>query len=169
MAFVRNATQVFSFAEYQDVVDQDQRLFLENEGLTQDLVEQGLVRATERLINRFSATSWWRDYYQRRDTTTYFRTPSDIPPMNALRIVGRFQTFTDLCVYTALSAYILPAVADFSNEDNAERQKMDYYQQQADILFKELVEASDWYDFDGSGTVSSEEREPGRYNPRRIR
>jgi hypothetical protein len=60
-------------------------------------------------------------------------------------------------------------VADFSDEANAERQKMDYYQQQADILFKELIEASDWYDFDGSGTVTSDEREPGRYNPRRIR
>ena len=169
MAFIRNATQVFSFADYQDVVDQDNRLFSENEGLTQDQVEQALIRSTDRLVNRFSATSWWQNYYVRQDTTTYFRTPADIPSLDPLKIVSRFQTFTDLCVYTALAAYILPTVADFGNPDDAERQKMDYYQQQADILFKELVEASDWYDFDGDGVVESSERAPGIYNPRRVR
>jgi len=169
MAFIRNAQQVFAFADYQDVIDQDARLFRENEGLSQEVVEQALVRATEKLVNRFSASAWWKNYYIRRDTTTFFRTSADIPALDPLRIVSRQQTFTDLCVYTALAIYILPGVADFSNQDNAERQKIDFYTQQADIIFKELIEASDWYDFNSDGQVTSEEREPGIFNPKRVR
>ena len=39
MAFIRNNGNVISFAEYQDVLDADQRLFDANEGLTDDVVE----------------------------------------------------------------------------------------------------------------------------------
>jgi hypothetical protein len=72
-------------------------------------------------------------------------------------------------VYVALSEFILPSIADFGNEDNAERQKMGYYKQKADELFGELVTAGDWYDFDDDGTIQSDEKSPGQYNLKRVR
>jgi len=60
-------------------------------------------------------------------------------------------------------------VADFGNEDNAERAKMGYYSQKADVLFGELISMGDWYDFDDSGTIASNEKSPGQYNLKRVR
>jgi hypothetical protein len=89
--------------------------------------------------------------------------------VNPNRIKDRENDFTDLCVYTALSEFILPSIADFGNEDSAERQKMGYYTQKASSLFSELVQSGDWYDFDNSGTISSSEKQPGQYNLKRVR
>jgi hypothetical protein len=72
-------------------------------------------------------------------------------------------------VYVALSEFILPSVADFGNEDNAERQKMGYYTQKAEKLYGELITAGDWYDFDDDDTIQSEEKQPGYYNLKRVR
>jgi hypothetical protein len=94
---------------------------------------------------------------------------ADIPAVNANRIKGRVNDFTDLCVYTALAEYILPSIADFGNEDSAERQKMAYYIQRAESLFGELITAGDWYDFDNDNTVESGEKSPGQYNIKRVR
>ncbi len=69
----------------------------------------------------------------------------------------------------ALADYVLPNVADFSNEDSAERRKMGYYKQRSENLFEELVTAGDWYDFDGSGAITQAERQPGIYNLKRVR
>ena len=77
--------------------------------------------------------------------------------------------FTDLCVYTALADFILPKIADFGNEDNAERQKMGYYANKAESLFQELITAGDWYDFDNDSNVESTEKQPGQYNLKRVR
>lgn len=169
MAFITENGTVVSFAEFQDVVDKDQRLFEANEGLSDDIVESQLIRATERVLDKFRATDWWRSYYLRRDTTGVFNTVADIPALNPDKILDRQNDFTDLCVYTALSEYILPAIADFGNEDSAERQKMGYYTQKASSLFSELVQSGDWYDFDDSGTISSSEKQPGQYNLKRVR
>ena len=169
MAFVTENSTVISFAEFQDVVDKDSRLFEANEGLSDDAVETQLVRATERILSKLRASAWWRDYYIKRDTSTVYNTAADIPAVNANRIKGRVNDFTDLCVYTALSEYILPSIADFGNEDSAERQKMAYYIQRAESLFGELITAGDWYDFDNSGTIASGEKSPGQYNIKRVR
>lgn len=169
MAFVTENSVVISFAEFQDVVDKDQRLFEANEGLSDDIIETQLVRATERIVTKIRATDWWRSYYIRRDNTIVFNTVADIPTVDTNRIIARQNDFTDLCVYTALSEFILPSIADFGNADNAERQKMGYYTQKADTLFGELITAGDWYDFDDSGTISSNEKQPGSYNLRRVR
>jgi hypothetical protein len=96
-------------------------------------------------------------------------TQADIPALNPNRIIGRKNDFTDLCVYTALSEFILPKIADFGNEDSAERKKMGYYTQKAETLFAELITAGDWYDFDASGTIASNEKSPGQYNLKRVR
>lgn len=169
MAFINNGTQVVSFAEYQDVVDMDQRLFDTNEGLTDEVVEDSLIRSTARILSLLRATDWWQSYYIRRATGTTYQTIADVPALNPARIEDRQDDFTDLCVYYALWNYVLPRVADFSTEDNAERQKIAFYQQKYNVLFGELISAGDWYNFDGTGTISSSEKQPGYYNLKRVR
>ena len=169
MAFIRSGQNVISFAEYQDVLDRDQRLFDANEGLTDDLVEAQLTRATERILSKLRNTDWWRDYYIKRDSSLSVNTVADIPALNPNKIKDRYNDFTELCVCMALADYVLPNVADFSNEDSAERRKMGYYAQRSEVLFGELITAGDWYDFDGSGSISSAEKSPGRYNLKRVR
>ena len=167
MAFIEDTTQVYSFADYSDVTNKDSRLFDENEGLDQSVVEDALVRSTESILNQLRSSSWWWDYNQRRGVSSANR--SDTPAVDAKRILSRRNDFTDLCVFHTLYENILPRVADFGNEDNAERQKISFYQQKYDSLLNQLITAGDWYDFDGDVEVSSDELQRGYINPRRIR
>lgn len=170
MAFITASGKVVSFAEYSDVESRDIRLFETNEVLSEDetVIDDLLVRATERIIAKLSSSNWWRSYFANR-TTTSLRTVADIPALDPNYILARQNDFTDLCVYTALAEYILPKIADFGSEDNAERQKMGYYGTKAQALFDELVEAGDWYDFDKSGVISSAEKAPSLTNLKRVR
>jgi hypothetical protein len=168
MSFIYEDSTVISFADFQDVYDKDQRLFDANEGLTDDIIEAQLVRATERLLSKFRSSDWWRSYYINRSGSSY-STVADIPALNPDLIKDRQNDFRDLCIYIAFSDYILPIVADFGNEDNAERKKMGYYTQKADELFGELITAGDWYDFDDDDTIQSDEKQPGQYNLKRVR
>lgn len=168
MSFIISGNTFRSFAEYQNVLDRDQRLFESNEGLTDEVVEDMLIRASERLLVRIGSTDWWRDYQFRRNASL----KNDVrlvPPVNALKIVTRKADFTDLCVYLALAEYILPKVADFSNQDSAEVQKIKYYEDKTEKLFNELIEAGDWYDFAGDGTVNISDVAPSRLNLVRVR
>lgn len=169
MAFITNGTTKISFAEYQDVVDMDQRLFEANEGLTDDVVENALIRSTDRILTLVRATDWWRSYFLKRDTSTTINTVADIPELNIDQIADRLVDFEDLCVYYALYNYILPKIADFSNEENAERAKIGYYQGKYDQLFGELISAGDWYDFGDDGVISSTDKQPGQFNLKRVR
>lgn len=169
MAFVIENDITVSFAEFQDVVNRDSRVFDANESLSDDIVDAHLVRATERILDRFRSSDWWRSYYVKRNTAYTITTTADIPALDPDRIIDRQNDFTDLCVYTALAEFVLPSVADFGNENSAERQKMGYYQQKADSLFGELVSAGDWYDFDDDSTIQSDEKQPGYYNLKRVR
>lgn len=169
MAFVTENDTVISFAEFQDVVDKDQRLFEANEGLSDDIVDAQLIRATERILTKIRSSGWWKSYYINRDSTTVYRTIADVPAVDPDKIIARQNDFTDLCVYMALNEFILPSIADFGRDDNAERQKMGYYTNKADRLFGELISAGDWYDFDNDGTVQSDEKQPGGYNLKRVR
>lgn len=168
MAFIRNGDTILSFAEYQDVVDASQRLFDMNEGLTEEVVENHLIRATERIMTQLRSTAWWRSYYVNRSNSS-IRSVADIPALDANNIQARQNDFTELCVATALGYYVLPNIADFGTEDNAERQQMAYYVQRAASLFDELVTAGDWYDFDADGTIASTEKDPGIINLKRVR
>ena len=169
MPFIIENSTVVSFAEFQDVVQKDQRLFDGNEGLSDDIVEAALIRATERILTKLRASDWWRSYYIKRSTNTTYNTVADIPALDPNRIIARENDFTDLCIYYAMAEQILPIVADFGNEDSAERKKMGYYAQRADALFGELITAGDWYDFDDNGTIASTEKQPGQYNLKRVR
>ena len=169
MAFIIETNNVISFAEYDDVVSRDQRVFENNESLSDDVVEELLIRATERIMTKLRASAWWTNYYVKRNTSTNIQTVADVPALNINRIKARTNDFTDLCVYEALGEYILPLVADFSAEDSAERQKMGYYKSKASELFGELITAGDWYDFDNDSTIEQSERDPGVYNLKRVR
>lgn len=169
MAFIYENEQLISFAEYSDVYDRDQRLFDSNEGLSDDRVEDLLIRATERILTKLRGSAWWQSYYVERDKTIAYNSVADIPALDPNRIIGRTNDFVDLCVYTALAEYILPMVADFGEEDNSERNKMGFYHNRADELFGELITAGDWYDFDNSLVVESNEYDPGQYNLKRVR
>ncbi len=168
MSFIISGLIVRSFAEYQDVVDRDQRLFESNEGLTEIVIEDALIRASERLLVRIRSSDWWKDYQFKRDAIL----KNDIrlvPPVNAAKIIARKADFTDLCVYLALAEYILPRVADFSNQDSAEVQKIKYYDDKSEKLLTELIEAGDWYDFAGDGTINTSDIAPSRQNLVRVR
>ena len=169
MAFVKEQGNVVAFAEFTDVENADQLVLKLNEGLNDSsIIDPLLVRATERILSKLQSSSWWRSYFMNRSSSGISKV-SDIPPLNANYIISRQNDFTDLCVATAMSEYILPLVADFGSEDNAERQKMGYYSTRAEGLLKELVEAGDWYDFDGSGVITSDEKQATVTNLRRIR
>lgn len=169
MAFLTNGTTTISFAEYQDVLDQDQRLFEANEGLTEEVVEDRLIRSTERILSQLRNTDWWQDIYVTKTTGVTLNTRADIPALDIERIEDRLNDFTDLCVYYALYNYLLPKIADFSNEDNAERAKIGFYQQRYNDLFGELINNGDWYNFDGAGGITSADKMPGVNNLRRVR
>jgi hypothetical protein len=168
MPFIVENNTVVSFAEFQDVVQKDQRLFDSNEGLSDEIIENSLARATERILTKLRASDWWRNYYVNRSNFS-FNTVADIPALDANRILARQNDFTDLCVFTAMAENILPIIADFGNNDSAERQKMGYYAQRADALYGELITAGDWYDFDDDNTIDSNEKSPGQYNLKRVR
>ena len=169
MAFIKTGSTVVSFAEYQDVLDTDKRLFEANEGLTEDIVEQFLTRSTERVLTLIRATDWWRDLYLQGVANPQLRTVADLPPVNPTLIGARLSDFTELTVMYALWNYLYPYIADFSKEDNAERAKIGFYQGKFQARFDELINAGDWYDQNADGTIASVEKMPGHYAVRRVR
>jgi hypothetical protein len=170
MAFISNGSTVISFAEYQDVLDTDQRLFEANEGLTDEVVENLLIRSTERILELLRSSDWWANLYITKTTSQVaLQTRADIPALDIDRIQARYNDFTDLCVYHSMYDKILPKIADFSTEDNAERAKIGFYQQKFDRLFGELISYGDWYNFDGAAGISSDDKMPGVNNLRRVR
>lgn len=169
MSFIISNNTFISFAEYQDVVDRDSRLFEENEILNNDAdIEIILTRASERLLARIRSSEWWKEYNYRRNSGLN-RDSRLVPAVDALKIISRQEDFTDLAVAMALADYILPKVADFANENSNERQKMLFYKERADELFIELLESGDWYDYDADATVETSEKDPSRINLVRIR
>jgi hypothetical protein len=162
MAFIKQGSIVLSFAEYSNVLEADQRLFEANEGLSDDVVETHLIRSTERILTLIRATDWWVNL-------TGSDSISASPLVNATYILSRQNDFTDLCVYHAFATYILPSIADFGNEDNAERAKIGFYQTKFDQLFSELITAGDWYDLNADGTITASEKQAGQIALKRIR
>lgn len=172
MAFIVSGGNVISFAEYEDVTAIDQRLFEANEGFTDVIVEDALEKATTRILNKIKSSDWWRSYYVRQsgtDQTIFTSTLIDVPAPVGAKIVNRKDEFQDMCVYFALSEYLYPKVADFGNTDSAERQKIGFYDEKFRSMFKDLLEAGDWYDFSGDGTVAALEKAPSRQNLVRTR
>lgn len=158
MSFVYNSqNSVESFAEYQDIIDHDQRLFDTNEGLSESRVYPFLIRSTERILSKIKGSDWWKSV-----TTNN----TDVNPDY---IINNQNDFTDLCVYLALSEYVLPIIADFGSQDNAEKSKMQYYFQRSNTLLEEILNSGDWYDFDNDGQITTSEIKPGSTKRWRVR
>jgi hypothetical protein len=172
MAFIQQGNTVYSFATYDDVVAKDRRLFSANEGLNQTVVEEALVRATQRIVSILSGSDWWKNYYIRKAgnyQNVVFGQNLSVPPVQPYLIRARRDDFTDLCVYFALSEYLYPGVADFGNPDSAERQKIGFYDEKYRELLRELYDDGDWYDFNEDGNISRADQYPSRVNLVRVR
>jgi hypothetical protein len=172
MAFISSSGNVISFAEYEDVLAIDQRLFEANEGLTEIIVEDALVKSTSRILAKIRASKWWRDYYVSKTTdlsNSVTSTYLSVPALDPNKIKARQADFTDLAVYYVLAEILLPKVADFGNADTAERQKIGFYDEKFRALFTELLDAGDWYDFSGDNTITVDEKRPSRQNLVRAR
>jgi len=172
MAFITQGTTFYSFADYDDVVAKDSRLFSANEGLTQDVVEEALIRSTTRILDALRSSAWWKSYYIRQagsNATIIVGQSIAVPPLDPFLIKARQGDFTDLCVYYALSEYLLAKVADFGNPDSAERQKLGFYNEKYRSLLDELLTAGDWYDFSDNGSITDAEIYPFVTNLVRIR
>ena len=166
MGFIVESSNTISFAEFSDVQSIDRRLFDSNESLTDDVVEDLLIRCTTRILDNIRNSEWWQNLYVQHSGSV---NRLDIPRPDADRIIERKDDFTDLCVYWALADYILPSIADFGEAESNERQKMGYYRNRADVLFQELVNAGDWYDFDNDSTVQTDEKRRGNLRLVRVR
>jgi hypothetical protein len=165
---------VTSFAEYGDVTAMDQRLFEANEGLIDTDIEDQLTRGTTRILYLIRNTSWWTSYYIQQsganlNPAVFTNGLLSLPTPDPNRIQARQADFTDLCVFYTLFEYILPKVADFSNEENAEVKKIGLYKEKFGRLFDELIADGAWYDFDGTGTITAAEKMPTTTNIRRVR
>lgn len=164
MAIIKSGNTIISFAEYQDVEDMDQRMFEENEGLTDDVVEDRLIRSTERILAQFKNSNWYRELAFSQGATAL-----TIPDLDPNRIIGHANDFRDLTVYYALMEYILPMIADFGTEENAERVKIGFYREKYSAMFDELIAQGNWYDYSGNGTVTADEFRPYPVNYQRVR
>jgi hypothetical protein len=51
----------------------------------------------------------------------------------------------------------------------AEMAKMKYYREQAEDLFKIILETGDWYDYSNNGSIATDEKSPNRQNLVRVR
>ena len=78
MAFIVTGGNVVSYAEYTDVLQNDQRLFEANElkvpaesGFSSipDFVEELLKRSTDRINTKIKASAWWKGYLAYTGTT----------------------------------------------------------------------------------------------------
>ena len=175
MAFITSGGSVISFAEYSDAQNIDQRVFEANEGLTETIVEDALIRATTRILQNLGASDWWRMYYMRMSGGTYDPLIYNsmglfpIPDPDPNKILARKADFTDLCVYYAFSYYIYPKIADFSHQDNAERIKIGFMNEKYRSLFQELIDDGSWYDWDNGGIITNQEKMVSRTNVVRVR
>jgi hypothetical protein len=172
MAFILSSGTVISFAEYEDVLAIDQRLFEANEGFTDVIVEDALAKATTRILNKIRSSDWWKNYYISRTTdltSIATRTGYSLPMPVGAKILARKDEFQDMCVYFTLAEYLYPKVADFGNADSAERQKIGFYGEKFRTMFTDLLNAGDWYDFSGDNTISVTDKSPSRQNLVRVR
>lgn len=136
------------YATPEDVQNIDQRVFEANEGLTEETVEGLLIRSTERINTLITDSDWWATY-----GSGYV--------FNPINILNRQNDFSDACVFYCLYEYLLPTIADFGTEDNAEVNKIEFYKAKFLKLMEEILNGGDWYDFDGDGIIAPVEEVPG--------
>jgi hypothetical protein len=178
MAFVTDGSgNVISFADSFDCRDIDQRVFEANEINFQDAASPAFAslddyldalceKSTDRILLKLKASAWWRDY--NAFVGSSITDINNLPDVDPTNIKSRQQDFTDMCVYYTLKEYILPKIADFT-EDSQDPLKIRYYENKYSDMFNELISLADWYDYDGDGTVESGEKMTTFRKTRRTR
>lgn len=168
MSFNYSGATFLSFAVTSELDDRDQRLFEANEGLTSGIVDDLLKQASQRILTQIRNSDFWRRYQFRLDSTL----ENDVrllPNVDPDKIKAREQEFKDLNIYFCLAEYVYPRIADFGNENDSSVQKIKFYRDQYDALFREVIQSGDWYDFDDNGTISKTEKLPNIQKLVRIR
>ena len=168
MAFNYNDTTFVSFADYADVTVRDQRFFEANEGFTELDVVDLLKQSSNRILNKLRSSDWWKEYNFSRNSALN-NDVRLIPAVNPDNIDGREQEFKDLNIYHCLYEYLLPKVADFGNPQSAEMEKIKFYKEAFEDLYKEIIEAGDWYDYNSDHTITTSEKQPSKVNLVRVR
>jgi len=165
-AFIYSYKTFVSFATYEDVTNRDSRVFEANEDLTESEINDYLEQASQRILTQIRNTNWWRDYQRRM---AQIINPNLLPAVNPDYILARTQEFIDLNVYFALYEYVYPTVADFGNPDSAEFAKIKFYKDLYNVLFDEIIDAGDWYDFSENGTIDTADKMAATVNRVRVR
>ena len=165
-AFIYSYKTFVSFATYEDVTNRDSRVFEANEDLTVDEINGYLEQASQRILTQIRNTEWWREYQRRMAQIV---NPNLLPAVNPDYILARTQEFIDLNVYFALYEYAYPSIADFGNPDSAEFAKIKFYKDLYNVLFDEIIEAGDWYDFSENGTIDTADKMASVVNRVRVR
>ena len=178
MAFLILNNQVVAYADFEDILDADQRLFEANEvlfdnapgnpGDLNDYLDDLSIKTFSRINQKIRSSEAWRQYLLNTGQTY---DEMNIPQFDANKIIDRKQDFIDMSVYYVFKEFLLPKIADFGNPESPELQKMQYYDKKFNDLFTELLSMWDWYDADGDGTVESSEKliRPQRYRRSRSR
>ena len=178
MAFI-GSNPVLSYATAEDLRDRDQRFFEANDGIAfagassqlpapadlDEYLEDLAIRSTQRINQKIRASSAWREYMNHVGIENDI---NNIPDINPDLIIDRKEAFTDMCVYYTFKEYLMPKMADFT-EDSPELVKIRYYENKFEDLFTELTSVWDWYDVDGDGTVSESEKLVAPLRTRRSR
>ena len=165
-AFIYSYKTFVSFATYEDVTNRDSRVFEANEDLTESEINDYLEQASQRILTQIRNTNWWRDYQRRM---AQIINPNLLPAVNPDYILARTQEFIDLNVYFALLEYVYPSIADFGNPDSAEFAKIKFYKDLYNVLFDEIIDAGDWYDFSENGTIDTADKMAATVNRVRVR
>jgi hypothetical protein len=165
-AFIYSYQTFVSFATYEDVTNRDSRVFEANEDLTESEINDYLEQASQRILTQIRNTEWWREYQRRM---AQIINPNLLPAVNPDYILARTQEFIDLNVYFALYEYVYPSIADFGNPDSAEIAKIKFYKDSYNLLFDEVIEAGDWYDFSENGTIDTTDKMASIVNRVRTR
>jgi hypothetical protein len=166
MAFVISGGAVVTYAEALDVRDKDQRLFESNEidftdvpdnpGSLNNYIEDLTIKATARINEKIRQSARWREYLGFAGGG--YDSINNIPAFKGINIKARQSDFTDMCCYYTLKEYLLPKVADFGNPESSEVQKIQYYDDKFNDLFRELTNVFDYYDGDEDGTLEDSEK-----------
>jgi hypothetical protein len=165
-AFIYSYKTFVSFATYEDVTSRDSRVFEANEDLTESEINDYLEQASQRILTQIRNTEWWREYQRK---LAKIINPNLLPAVNPDYILARTQEFKDLNVYFALYEYAYPKIADFGNPDSAEIAKIKFYKDSYNLLFDELIESGDWYDFSENGTIDTADKMAATVNRVRVR
>jgi hypothetical protein len=164
--FVYSGATFLRFATFAELQARDSRVFEANEDLTQAEIENFLNMASQRILTQIRNSSWWREYQRRMADII---DPNLLPVVNPNYILARTQEFKDLNIYLALHEYTYPTIADFGNPDSAEIAKIKFYKDSYNVLFDEVLEAGDWYDFSENATIETADKMAAFVNRVRVR